>query len=139
MLHEAGSQGLESVHTSLNADICQLYAIRETFAPIIQSYFTIPLEDRLRSSPRQRWLTLAQLVTAHSSARGLRQAIVPSYFPRVQSTETRTLSTVAGTSSTSISTLLVPLHQASIKSFLTSHVTPSCTAVLVCLHYSPCP
>jgi hypothetical protein len=25
VLHEAGSQGLASVHASLNADICQLY------------------------------------------------------------------------------------------------------------------
>jgi hypothetical protein len=127
VLHEAGSQGLESVHASLNADICQLYAIRDTFAPIIQSYFIISLEDRLRTSPRQRqrWLTLTQLATAHSSAKGSRQAIVPSYFPHARPTETRTPATVPDISSASISKLLVPPHQISITSFLTSHVTPS--------------
>ena len=121
VLHEAGSQGLASVHASLNADICQLYAIRATFAPIIQSYFTTSLEDRIRTSPRQRqrWLTLTQLATAHSSARGSRQAIVPS------PTETRTQTNGPDISSVSISKLLVPPHQISIKSFLTSHVTPS--------------
>ena len=125
ILHEAGSQGLESVHASLNDDICQMYGIQENLAPIIQSYFSILLGHRLRTSPRQRqrWLQLVQLATAHSSAQGSWQAIVPSYFPHVHSTGTRI--PVPETMSVCFPTLLVPSHQVSIKSYLTSRVMSS--------------
>ena len=60
VLHEVGSHGMASIHATLNHSIVQIYGLKETFAPIIQSYFVLPLEDRLRTSPRQRarWLTL---------------------------------------------------------------------------------
>ena len=104
-----------------------MYGIRENLAPIIQSYFSIPLENRLRTtSPRQRqrgWLQLVQMATAHSSAQGSRQAIAPSYFPHVHPTGTRI--PVTETTSACTPTLLVPSHQVSITSYLTSRVTSS--------------
>ncbi|KAI2513929.1 hypothetical protein MHU86_313 [Fragilaria crotonensis] len=50
------------------------------------SYFTLPLETRLRQSPRQRqrWLRLARLATFHSSAKGARQQLLSTYFPYAQ-------------------------------------------------------
>lgn len=40
VLHEAGSDGLASVHVSLNHDISQMYSIHDTFSPNLRSYFT---------------------------------------------------------------------------------------------------
>ena len=81
-LHAAGSQGLDSVHAKLNLDITQMYNIQDTLSPFLQSYFVVPLENRFFQSPcqRSRWLQLAQLATAHSSALGSRQALVTTYF-----------------------------------------------------------
>ena len=78
VLHEANSIGAEVVHASLNQAITQLYGIRSTLSPILQSYFHMPLEDRLCRSPRQRkrWLCLAQLASSHSSASGSRQQLL---------------------------------------------------------------
>ena len=58
VLYESGSDSLTSVHAALNYSIPQLYSLQTTFSPILQSYFTMPLEERLRRSPRQRqhWL-----------------------------------------------------------------------------------
>ena len=88
VLHEAGSDGLSSVHASLNHDISQMYALRDTFSPILQSYFRKPLEDRLKGTPRQRarWLQLAQIATSHSSAAGSRQTMVSHFFKHAPST-----------------------------------------------------
>jgi hypothetical protein len=82
VLHERGSDSLLIVHAALNHSISQLYSLRHTFSPILQSYFTLPLEDRLRRSPRQRkrWLQLARLATSHSSATGTRQQLLSTYF-----------------------------------------------------------
>jgi hypothetical protein len=38
-LHASGADGLSTVYTSLNSDISQLYALKDTFSPITQSYF----------------------------------------------------------------------------------------------------
>jgi hypothetical protein len=83
VLHEVGSDSLAIVHAALNNSISQLYSLKSTLSPILQSYFTLPLEDRLRQSPRQRqrWLRLARLATSHSSSRGTRQQLLPTYFP----------------------------------------------------------
>ena len=83
VLHEANSIGADVVHASLNQAITQLYGIRSTLSPILQSYFHMPLEDRLRRSPRQRkrWLRLAQLASSHSSASGSRQQLLSTYYP----------------------------------------------------------
>jgi hypothetical protein len=83
VLHEVGSDSLNIVHAALNHSISQLYSLKSTFSPIIQSYFTMPLEDLLRRSPRQRkrWLRLARLATSHSSATGTKQQLLSTYFP----------------------------------------------------------
>ena len=82
VLCEAESQGMASIHATLNHSIVQIYRLKETFTPIIQSYFALPLEDPLCASPRQRarWLTVVQLATSHASARGSLQALVSHYF-----------------------------------------------------------
>ena len=87
VLHEAGSEGLASVHATLNHDISQMYALRDTFSPILRSYFQKPLEERLKGTPRQRarWLQLAQIATSHSSAAGSRQTMLPHFFQHAPS------------------------------------------------------
>jgi hypothetical protein len=54
-----------------------------TFSPILQSYFTMPLEDLLRRAPPQRkcWLRQARLATSHSTAMGTCQQFLSTYFP----------------------------------------------------------
>ena len=98
VLHEVGSESLAIVHAaSLNHSISQLYSLQSTFSPILQSYFTLPLADWLRRSPRQRkrWLQLARLATSHSSATGTTQQLLTTYFPhaptlQVESSPSRT-------------------------------------------------
>ena len=82
VLHETGSYGQAALHAQLNLSITQFYGLRDTFSPILQSYFTTPLEIRLRSSPRQRarWLTLVKLASSHASSQGSRQTLVSHYF-----------------------------------------------------------
>ena len=89
VLHEAGSDSLAIVHASLNHSISQLYSLQFTFSPILQSYFTLSLEDQLRRSPRQRkrWLRLARLATSHASATGTRQQLLSTYFPHAPSAQ----------------------------------------------------
>ncbi len=88
VLHESGSDSLTIVHAALNHSISQLYSLQSTFSPILQSYFTTPLEEKLRQSPRkrQRWLRLARLATSHSSAIGKRQQLLSTYFPYASAT-----------------------------------------------------
>lgn len=85
LLHASNPDSLAIVHASLNtASISQLYSVSSTLSSILQrSYFTLPLEDRLRQSPRQRkrWLRLARLATSHSSANGTRQQLLSTYYP----------------------------------------------------------
>jgi hypothetical protein len=102
VLHESGSDSLDIVNAALNHSISQLYALQSTLSPVLRSYFILPLDDRLRRSPRQRkrWLRLARLATSHSSATGTRQQLLPTYFPHAPSTHvvsTVTLSTAACT------------------------------------------
>jgi hypothetical protein len=97
VLHEAGSQGMASIHAKRNHSIVQIYGLRATFTSIIQSYFVLSLEDRSRTSPRQRerWLTLVQLATSHASARGSRQALVSHYFADSTDSGTHSATTAA--------------------------------------------
>ena len=76
-------------HALLHQDITQLYEIRDTFSPILQSYFSLPLEDRLQRPIRhqQRWLHLARLATSHASARGAKQQVISTYFPYAPATQ----------------------------------------------------
>ena len=116
ILHEDGSDSQAIVHAALNNSISQLYSLKSTFSPILQSYFTLPLEDRLRQSPRQRkrWLRLARLATSHSSSRGTRQQFLPTYFPYatpLSGEPSAPLPTLAGHS------VLPLLHQLPITSY----------------------
>lgn len=85
VLHEADSESLDIVHAALNDPISQLYSLQTSFSPLLQSYFTLPLEARLKLPPRQRqrWLRLARLATSLSSATGTRQQLLSTYFPHV--------------------------------------------------------
>ena len=88
MLHEAtNSTGRDIVQASLNRAITQLYDIQSTLSPILQSYFSMSLEDRLKRSPRQRkrWLRLAQLASSHASSAGTRQQLLSTYYPHAPS------------------------------------------------------
>jgi hypothetical protein len=51
VLHKAGSECLASVHATLNHDISQMYAICNTFSPILRSYFHKPLKECLKGTP----------------------------------------------------------------------------------------
>ena len=84
VLHEAtNSTGADIVNADLNQAVTRLYALQPTQCPILQSYFTLSLEDRLSRPPRQRkqWLRLTQLATSHSSANSTRQQLVTTYYP----------------------------------------------------------
>ena len=84
VLHEAtNSTGADIVNADLNQAVVRLYALQPTLSPILQSYFNLSLEDRLRRPPRQRkrWLRLTQLATSHSSSNGTRQQLVTTYYP----------------------------------------------------------
>jgi hypothetical protein len=83
VLHEAGSPSRDIVHAALNSSITQLYSLRSSFSPILQTYFTVPLETRLQSSPRQRrrWLQLTQLAVSPATSKGRQQALLSTYFP----------------------------------------------------------
>ena len=82
VLHEAGSDGIATVHATLNHDITQMYSLKDTLHSQLQCYFATPLEARLRSTPRQRsrWLQLVQLASSHPSATGPRQTTRPIFF-----------------------------------------------------------
>ena len=83
VLHEHSESSLAIVHASLNHSISQLYSLQPSFSEILQSYFRLPLADRLRQSPRQRqrWLRLVRLATSHSSSSGTNQQLISLYFP----------------------------------------------------------
>ena len=82
-LHDNSVQSKAITQAPLKQDIEKLYDLRLTFSPILQSYFSLPLEDRLRrpSRHKQRWLHLARLATSHASAKGNRQQVISTYFP----------------------------------------------------------
>jgi hypothetical protein len=125
VLHEAGSEGLASVHATLNHHISQMYAIRNTFSPrILRSYFQNPLEGRLKGNPRQRarWLQLAQIATSHSSAAGSQQTLLSHFFQHAPSaTGGSTTGTVPHGTVPEIPAIL---QQVPITSFLTPHASP---------------
>ncbi len=58
VLHDKTALGHKILQAQLHHNITLLYALRDTFSPILQSYFSMPLADRLMRSPRQkqRWL-----------------------------------------------------------------------------------
>jgi hypothetical protein len=116
VLHESGS---DIVHAALNHSISQLYLLQPTFSPILQSYFTLPLEDRLRRSPRQRkrWLRLARLATSHSSGTGTRQQLLSTYFPHVHSTHADSTVSISPAECHTVPTIL---QQRSIPSYFSA-------------------
>ena len=118
VLHATGSDTTDIVHATLNSHITQLYSLQSSFSPIIQSYFTIPLEVQLRRCPRhrRRWLCLARLATASASARGTRQQLLSTYFPHAPSLLTATTSSPNEATGPSFSpvTMLPPSRQQSL-------------------------
>ena len=123
VLHEANSSGSDIVNASLNRAITQLYAIQPTLSTILQSYFALPLADRLKCSPRQRkrWLRLAQLASSHSTSAGSRQQLLSTYFPYAPAAPV-----YASIAPTYVGVPPVPpiLHQRPIADFFTPQVTP---------------
>jgi hypothetical protein len=83
VLHEHSESSLAIVHASLNHSISQLYSLQSSFSAILQSYFRLPLEDRLRQSPRQRqrWLRLVRIATSPATSAGQNQQLISMYFP----------------------------------------------------------
>lgn len=83
LLHSNTIPSRVTLEASLDHDITSLYGLRTSFSPVIQSYFHIPLPERLKRSLRhkQRWLQLTRLATSHSSARGSKQQVISTYFP----------------------------------------------------------
>ncbi len=90
VLHEHNESSLAIVHASLNQSIAQLYSLQSSFSAILQSYFRLPLNNRLRQSPRQRqrWLRLVRLATLHSTLSGQNQQLISLYFPYLEATLT---------------------------------------------------
>ena len=83
VLHENSELSRSILQDKLHHDITTLYALGPTYSPIIQSYFSISLEDRLKRPLRhkQRWLRLAYLATSHATSKGSRQQVMSTYFP----------------------------------------------------------
>jgi hypothetical protein len=82
-LHNNEELSRDILHAELHHDIQAMYAFRDTFSPILQSYFSLPIEARLLRPLRQkqRWLRLVRLATSHSTMRGSRQQVLSRYFP----------------------------------------------------------
>ena len=83
ILHEQSLHSASIVHSQLNHDITQMFTVSTSLSNHLRSYFSLPLEARLRQSPRQRqrWLRLVRLATSHSSSAGSRQQLISIYFP----------------------------------------------------------
>ena len=101
------------VHAQLNADICRIYKLKDSFADSAKQYFHLPLERLLirPSRNRQRWLHLARLVAARASGRGTGQQMLSTYYSYTPSShQART---------TSPPTLATPIHlqQLQLRSF----------------------
>jgi hypothetical protein len=82
-LHANTEESAAILHAQLNHEITTVYDLKATFSPILQSYFTVPLEDRLLRDRRQkqRWLRLVRLATSHATSQGSRQQMMSNYFP----------------------------------------------------------
>ena len=76
----------------LQHEITAMYDLRGTFSPIIQSYFSMPLDKCLRRSFRQKqgWLRLIRLATSPATSQRYRKQVISSYFPHAPSNTTFT-------------------------------------------------
>jgi hypothetical protein len=105
-------------------NIFQMYAIRDTFSPILQSYFQKTLEERQKGTPRQRaqWLQLEQIATSQSSAAGSQQTMLSHFFQHASS---NTVGPHTGTVLPStVPEIPAILQQMPITSFLTHRASP---------------
>ena len=86
ILHEHSVHSQSIVHSTLNYEITQIYNLRDSLSDHLRSYFSLPLDARLRQSPRQkqRWLRLVRLASSHASSTGSRQQLISLYFPYVE-------------------------------------------------------
>jgi hypothetical protein len=97
-----------------------MYALRDTFSPIVQSYFSLPIEARLLRPLRQkqRWHRLVRLATSHSTMRGSRQQVMSCYFPHSSVQDTVSL---APHSTGPLPVLPSTLQQVPITQYITPH------------------
>jgi hypothetical protein len=79
--------------SQLNHDITQMYNVSVSLSNHLHSYFSLPLEARLRQSScqRQRWLRLVRLTSSHASSVGSHQQLISLYFPYVENVSTCSL------------------------------------------------
>ena len=98
-----------------------MYSIRDTFSPIIQSFFK-PLDDCLLCPPHQKhhWLCLVWCIaTSHATSKGSWQQVMSSYFPHATTslTEDAPLAAVPTATTPSIPSIF---KQVPIREYLTS-------------------
>ena len=84
ILHEHSIHCMAITSSQLNHNIThQMYNVSISLSEHLRSYFRLPLEARLRQSPRQRqrWLRLVHLASSHASSAGSRQQLISLFFP----------------------------------------------------------
>jgi hypothetical protein len=83
ILHGNSPSSRAILEATVNQNIIQLYELQSTFSSVIRSYFSLPLEERLKRPYRtkQRWLQLARLASSHATSRGSKQRVISTYFP----------------------------------------------------------
>jgi hypothetical protein len=105
-----------------------MYALRDTFSPIIQSYFSLPMAERLLCSFRQkqRWLRLVRLATSHSTSQGSRQQVMSSYF-RYVSSQSLTTAPLATHSTVTVPIIPSTLQQVPIRQYFRPSLSETTT------------
>ncbi len=126
LLHSNTIPSRAILEASLDHDITLLYGLRTSFSPIIQSYFHLPLLERLKRPLRhkQRWIQITRLATSHASARGSRQQVLSTYFPYAPVPLHHSRTRAAPISSVPICTVAPILQQMQLP-FFTVNNTPS--------------
>jgi hypothetical protein len=126
-LHKHSESSNAILQGQVHHEITMMYTLSATFSPIIQSYFSIPLDDRILQPLRQkqRWLRLVRLATSHASARGSRQQVMSSYFPYAPLNVTTPQATVS--TGTAPPPSLSTSQQVPIQQYLTSQASTGTT------------
>jgi hypothetical protein len=125
--NDAGCQAI--LQADLHRQISLLYSLGPTYSPIIQSYFSVPLDIRLTRPLRhkQRWLRLALLATSHATAQGSRQQVISNYFPYAP-TATVLPDSLPLVTATHHTASRIPLPSATLPVSITTAPTPQATA-----------
>jgi hypothetical protein len=127
-LHNHAEQSRDIIHAQLHHEITNMYALRDTFSPIIQSYFSLPMAERLLCSFRQkqRWLRLVRLATSHSTSQGSRQQVMSSYF-RYVSSQSLTTAPLATHSTVTVPIIPSTLQQVPIRQYFRPSLSETTT------------